>query len=145
METSYSDIKNTPTYKILQKNLEEASKRYLYLKQQPITEYNIDYHNTILDDILANISELQKQTVFQKVKDTIKTNFISQRSATTFAIQTTNNTPIVKYNMHSSATFLPKICSYSNGLDIPIQTNIDIQPYQLLKVNLHIRFQFPQH
>ena len=67
METTYADIKNTPTYKILQKNLEEASKRYLYCHQQPITDKNIQSTNQSIDSILNQLDTIQSSHILKSV------------------------------------------------------------------------------
>jgi dUTPase len=53
--------------------------------------------------------------------------------------------PVVLFDIHPTAKFLPKICENSNGLDIPLQETLLLQPTELSKVNLKIRFQFPKH
>jgi dUTPase len=51
----------------------------------------------------------------------------------------------VHYSLHPEAKILPKICNASNGLDIPLQENVHFKPYEIKKVNLKIKFQFPKH
>ena len=51
----------------------------------------------------------------------------------------------MKYNLHPTAELSPKICLQSNGLDIPLQKDEIFAPYELKKVDLKIRFQFPKN
>ncbi len=46
MELHYSDIKNTPVFKLIQKNLEEVSKDYIKCLHYPLTKKSVDkFHN----------------------------------------------------------------------------------------------------
>jgi hypothetical protein len=61
METVYADIKDTPLYKRLLKNLAEVSKRYLYCVQQPLTDNKIRHLNDSLKETLDNIGLMDKR------------------------------------------------------------------------------------
>jgi dUTPase len=55
------------------------------------------------------------------------------------------NGPLVFYNLHPDSTLLPKICENSNGLDLPLQHDVYMEPHELKKINLGIQFQLPIH
>ena len=137
METTYADIKNTPTYKILQKNLEEASKRYLYCHQQPLTDKNIQKTNQSIDSILNHLDTIQSSHILKSVNDTVQQNYIKSTNATNiFHYNTTiQSTPSVYFDMHPNAKFLPKICPESNSFDLPLQETHTFQPYKLKKID----------
>ena len=62
----------------------------------------------------------------------IKSNFINTCYVNKFNIQNSDH-PTVYYKMSLQAKFKPKICENSNGLDLPIQETITLQPYELKK------------
>jgi dUTPase len=149
METTYADIKDSATYKALLRNLQEASKRYLYLKHNP-QEYITDesYANDPHDVLMNNLNELQREQVYKSMKTSIKANFLQQQKTNkhfhNFNISH-HNVPIVYFNMHPHAVYYPNIATDSNGLDLPIQETIVLKPFELQKINLKIRFQFPKN
>jgi hypothetical protein len=132
METVYVDIKDTPLYKKLLKNLAEVSKRYLYCKQQPLTNKNIQYLNDALEETLNNIGLMDKERTISFVYNTDKQNFVTQaQSIQTPLFSIFHEKPIVLYQLSSTAAYLPKICPESNGLDIPLQEKQHFQPNEL--------------
>ena len=52
--------------------------------------------------------------------------------------------PPIKYTLTESATYQPKICALSNGIDLPLQADVTIEPLQTKKVNLGVRFIIPE-
>ena len=148
METVYEEIKDTPLYKKLQKNLEEVSKRYMYCVQTPLTENNIQKFNNALHNILTLLGSIDRQRTITQVHQTDIKNFVksihSQETASNFNTSTQEN-PTVKYKIHDSAQFFPKICENSNGLDIPLQEDVHLKPHELKKINLKVKFIFPKH
>jgi dUTPase len=55
------------------------------------------------------------------------------------------NPPVIRYTLTPNAKYKPKICDHSNGLDLPFHNDVLLEPYQILKVNLGCRLQFPDH
>jgi dUTPase len=55
------------------------------------------------------------------------------------------NPPVNRYTLTPNAKYKPKICDHSNGSDLPFHNDVLLEPYQILKVNLDCRLQFPDH
>jgi dUTPase len=147
MDTVYADIKGTSLYKQLQKHLAEASKRYLYCVQKPPNDYNIQRINDNITTIFSIIGDIESQKLIKDVKDTFKEDFKEQVQTTQFYNTTPhdNNPPLVYFDIKPTAKFIPQICEKSNGLDIPLQEPLTLQPGELIKTDLQVRFQFPKH
>ena len=136
MESLYEDLKNTPVYKQLQKNLIEASKKFLYVKQKPLTQESINSYNAATTKILKTLSDIDNLKINKAMHQEIKQNFIN----TCFVnnnVQTSDH-PTVYYKMSLQAKFKPKICENSNGLDLPIQESVTLQPYELKIGRAHV-------
>ena len=141
MNKFYEDIKGTPLYKTLQKNLKEVSERYLLCLKNPLTESLLgklqESQQHLLDtaQIITN-TELKKRT-----EKELKIKYIN-------AIENNSKKhkqPIAYYSLHPEAKILPKICNNSNGLDIPLQEDVNFTPFEKKTVDLKIRFQFPKN
>ncbi len=52
--------------------------------------------------------------------------------------------PVVTYKLLDNANYHPKLCKYSNGIDIPLQKSLHLKPKEIKKVGLMIRFQIPK-
>ena len=59
MDDIYEDIKGTPLFKQIQKNLIEASKRYLYVTQKPLTVESVDNFRRANDDLLVSLNQAE--------------------------------------------------------------------------------------
>jgi dUTPase len=146
LDKIYPDIKGTKLYKALQKNLIEASQRFLQISTQPLTESNLNlFHNSIYSTLKTlqecrNIAEIK-----DKVEEQIKQEFSEAISANNIQPITEDSTsPTVLFKIDESATYLPNICSQSNGLDIPLQETVKLQPFELKKIDLKIKFILPK-
>jgi dUTPase len=144
METVYADLKGKQIYRDIQRNLMEASKHYLSCTKQPLTGKSLQNFHTSLEKLFKLISPIQQEQLQYQTENEIKINFITNLPS----VQNYNTievNPKVRYNLHPTAEFSPKICLQSNGLDIPLQEDEIFAPYELKKVDLKIRFQFPKN
>ncbi len=144
METIYSNLKGKQIYKTIQQNLVEASKHYLTCMKQPLTEKSLQNFHTSLEKLFQLISPIHQEQIQYQVENEIKINFITHLP-TSQNYNAIEDSPKVRYNLDPTAELSPKLCLESNGLDIPIQEDEIFEPYELKKVNLRIRFQFPKH
>jgi dUTPase len=144
METVYADLKGKQIYRNIQQNLMEASKHYLACTKQPLTEKSLQNCHTSLDKLFRLISPIQQEQLQYQIENEIKINFITNLPNIQH-YNTIEDNPKVKYNLHPTAELSPKICLQSNGLDIPLQEDEIFAPYELKKVDLKIRFQFPKN
>jgi hypothetical protein len=60
MELHYSDIKNTPVFKLIQKNLEEVSKDYVKCLHYPLTKKSVDKFHTSQKALLSNLGLVEQ-------------------------------------------------------------------------------------
>jgi dUTPase len=141
MDKLYSDIKNTPLFRTLQKNLQEVSEKYLLCLKNPLTETLLGKLKASQKKLLENSQLITETELANKTDEVLKINFID----TIQENEKITSNPIVHYSLHPEAKILPKICNASNGLDIPLQENVHFKPYEIKKVNLKIKFQFPKH
>jgi dUTPase len=54
-----------------------------------------------------------------------------------------SDNPKIRYSLNPESKYLPKICDQSNGIDVPLQEEITLQPNEIRKVKLGIRFLIP--
>ena len=54
-----------------------------------------------------------------------------------------SDNPKIRYSLNPESKYLPKICDQSNGIDVPLQEEIILQPNEIKKVKLGIRFLIP--
>ena len=141
MEKLYSDIKSTPLYKTLQKNLQEVSERYLLCLKNPLTESLLGKLKESQKKLLSTSQLITNTELENQTNTVLKINFINAVSDK----EPESSNPIVYYSLHPEAKILPKICNASNGLDIPLQEDVHFTPYEIKKVNLKIKFQFPRN
>jgi dUTPase len=143
MELHYSDIKNTPVFKLIQKNLEEVSKDYIKCLHYPLNKKSVDKFHSSQKALLSNLGLVEQSKIKSETELSLKQNFIS---AMNFKISPQDyRNPVVHYKMHPNSEILPKICEDSNGLDLPLQQFEYFQPYETKKVNLGIKFQLPEN
>jgi dUTPase len=142
MDKLYVDIKNTPLFRALQKNLEEVSKNYIYCLKNPLTDKLVGKLKESQQQLIETTQLIDQDNLDRNAQEAIKINFMEAIQKK--EIQKEAN-PMVYYSLHPTATKLPKICADSNGLDIPLQETIKFEPYEIKKVNLKIKFQFPKN
>ena len=139
----YPEIKNTPIYNKLQKQLIDVSEKYLKIKQQPLTFENVEEVNVAgnkLLDILSMISSLNIENTF---KQEMKTNFINICEIKNQSIQNSDH-PRVYYKLARESKIQPTESIFSNGLNLPIQEDLILQPYQSKLVTLGIQIFIPK-
>ena len=141
LDKYYDDIKGTPVFKSLQKNLEEVSKNYLLCAKSPITEQLLGKLKASQKKLIAESQILSENTVLAYAEEQIKETYINAIKAK----MKKATQPVVHFSLHKTANILPKICDDSNGLDIPLQEDVHFEPYELKKVNLGIKFQIPKN
>ena len=164
MDDIYEDIKGTPLFKQIQKNLIEASKRYLYVTQKPLTVESVDNFRRANDDLLVSLNQAEIESVKNHMKNETKKNLLTQfNNIKLFNIATSENLtsitalenssknpysenrPTVFYRLKPEAIFKPKLCDLSNGLDLPFQSDIHLQPFETKKIDLMIQIQMPKN
>jgi len=144
MDKIYDDIKNTPLYKQIQRNLVEASKRYLALVEDPHSHSKKARLNQSLTAVADFLSSNEIKQIEDKIQATQKDRFVqSLNTLDTSQPKIFADKPVIYYSMHSSAKFRPKICDQSNGIDLPFQEEIILRPNELRKVNLGIKVKLP--
>ena len=146
MDEIYPEIKNTPLYKQLHKNLIEASKRFLYIQQTKVTTDSVNKLNEATDQVLQTLSLLDAHRVKNSVDTAVKQNYIeSVQIFSTNSLPVNKSQPTVYFRLHPDSVYKPKICEDSNGLDLPFQEDVFLAPHELKKVNLGVQFQLPKH
>jgi len=137
----YDDIKGSPLFRALQKNLEEVSKNYLSCSKNPLTEQLLGKLKKSQQDLMDTAQIINQDNVASYAATQLKMVYIN-------SIQTQEQTtklPLVYFSLHPEASILPSLSAESNGLDIPLQETIDFGPLELKKIDLRIRFQIPKH
>jgi hypothetical protein len=110
MENLYDHIKDSPNYRMLQKALFEASKKYLYVKQQPLTEKSIFQLNNAMTHLLEQMTIFDQVKINKEVQSDIEANFLQSLQQIDYNTTSENTTsPKVFYRMSESAQYLPKI------------------------------------
>lgn len=147
LEDLYSDIKDSKIYKQLQRNLVEASKKYLYVVQKPLTEESVRDFTSAVTRTVMTMSEIRDPDKIDRTVDrAMRSDFIfAYHNHTEIPKSNPETQPIVFYRLHARSQYLPKICPDSNGLDLPFQEDVILQPHQVLKVDLGVQFQLPKH
>jgi hypothetical protein len=112
----YPEIKDDTLYKDLQENLEEASKRFLIVSSQPLTESNINFLNNSIFSALKILEKAEGRRNVAKIHDNIKTenksSFVNAYSiAKAKPVLDNTTSPTVFFRMKNTATFIPKFCS----------------------------------
>ena len=115
--------------------------------QNPLCKSNIEDVNESIGNIFTTIGDIPTDRLIKDVKKSFENNFVTfvNNSKVFHNENFSDNVPIVYFDIDSRAHLMPKICDKSNGLDIPLQSNLYLQPGELAKVNLMVRFQFPKH
>ncbi|MEG1724594.1 MAG: RNase H-like domain-containing protein [Anaerovoracaceae bacterium] len=225
MDSLYGTIKGSALYKRILENLQEASKKFLYVKEGELTEENVKAFNLSIDNLFAtcqeadrvfiehnaqknlitaycnvdNISncssgnkldifEMKHRNADSKIREVIQ-NIESSEAAScvsrtncsasyrsgldlpsyksvkpSLQIPRRGNVPLgtkdlsvhtletkasakprVLFQMKPGSTFKPKICSFSNGLDLPLQEDLTLRPNELAKVDLGIKLLIPKN
>jgi len=147
MDKVYEDIKNTPLYKQIHKNLVDASKRFLTAAENPQSADKMQKLQRATQEVLHSLALLVDRTeVEQAIQEQIKKDYIKTIETLTVESPISDSPqPIVSYNLHPEAKFKPKICEESNGIDLPFQESVTLQPNELKKVNLKVQFKLPKH
>ena len=141
MTKYYDDIKGSPLFRALQKNLEEVSKHYLSCSKNPLTEQLLGKLKRSQQDLMDTAQIINQDKVASYAATQLKSVYIN-------SIQTQEQTtkiPLVYFTLHPEASILPNLSAESNGLDIPLQETTDFKPFELKKIDLQIRFQIPKH
>jgi len=141
LETVYADIKGTAFYKSLQKNLIEASKRFLEISHGNPNQHTVKNFEKQLDELSSQLSSLERQKIKEFALSSIKDDFVTNLNSS--KLIATSNKPTIFFKLAEKATFLPKLCENSNGLDLPFQEEINLEPHELRKVSLSIQIQLP--
>jgi dUTPase len=50
----------------------------------------------------------------------------------------------VKFNLLKGSEYLPKLCEFSNGIDLPFQQNVQLKPLETRKIGLGVKFSIPE-
>jgi hypothetical protein len=111
MNKFYEDIKGTPLYRTLQKNLKEVSERYLLCLKNPLTESLLGKLQESQQHLLETAQIITDTELRKRTEKELKINYIN-------AIENNSKKhkqPLVYYSLHPEAKILPKICNDSNG------------------------------
>ncbi len=76
MEKIYSEIKGTPLFKTLQKNLEEVSKNYLTCLKTPLSSDSINRLKNSQTNLLSTTDLINKNNIESRAKQEVQINFI---------------------------------------------------------------------
>ena len=77
MNSVYPDIKDTPLYKKILKNLEEASKQYLASKIGHLTLEKVNNFNQSINKLMATVNLADRVRIKKETSEEIKNNFIT--------------------------------------------------------------------
>jgi len=145
MTEVFPEIRNTPLYKQIQKNLVEASKRFLTASADPLSQSKLRKLQDSTTAIADLMTSKDVEYIRNQIKTTQKNNFIAAVNTLDVSQpKVFSDKPVVYYKMADNAKFRPKICDMSNGIDLPFQENILLRPNELKKVNLGVRFKLPK-
>jgi hypothetical protein len=111
MKKVYDDIKDTPLYKQIHKNLVEASKRFIKASKRPLSAFHVQQLQETVDELLKLFPLLQQVEIKNSVVQTMKSNYVAHNSIST----SENQHPTVFYSLDADAIYKPKICPDSNG------------------------------
>ncbi|MEI7489024.1 MAG: reverse transcriptase domain-containing protein, partial [Chryseobacterium sp.] len=140
MEKSYETLKKTPLYKTIQKNL----KHYL----EYLVNNNSDLaqaFNLSLEKLVTTLGLEATEELYSEVDSQLADEYATSLNMMRYESVSQDLSPVVYFHLKETADLSPKICVESNGLDIPLQQDETFQPYELRKIDLQIRFQFPKH
>jgi len=145
MDKVYPNVKNSLIFKRIRKSLIEASQRYLKICHSGINEEEVFNLTADLDIIKSNLSNLEKEGVEMNVNEMMKNNFVTIMNIQSDNTNQSDFTPTLIYTMSKQAKYLPSLCENSNGIDLPMQEALIINPGEVIKTNLRISFKIPKH
>jgi hypothetical protein len=111
------------------------------VSEKPLSVFHVQQLQEAVDELLKLCPLLQQIEIKNSVVQMIKSNYVAHNSIS----EPENQHPTVFYSLDADAIYKPKICPESNGLDLPLQSDIHFEANDLKKIDLKIKFKLPQH
>jgi len=122
------------------KNLEEVAIQWIRSRNQPMTRELSEKLTDSVDDLLEHFDVVDKLEIRREARKELVQNLCQ-----IYTLETENRKPKVLFQMKSDHVYKPKICELSNGWDLPLQEDVEIQPSECVKIDLGVKIILPKH
>ena len=140
VEQLYQDSASKQLHQMLIANFKEVAEQFIKNHKALLDSAKAEKMDESIEKLLKYMDSASKRFSEKRADKELKNEIVKVNTLETKS----KKDPVVLFQLAPFATFKPKICSLSNGWDLPLQNEISLEPMEYKKIDLGVKIILPK-